>query len=43
VWSFPGDHLRLFLRDPLAPLFEHIVPLLVLIVILAAVLGALKR
>jgi hypothetical protein len=43
VWSFPFDHLRLFLRDPLAPLFQHILPLLLMIVILMAVLGMLSR
>jgi hypothetical protein len=41
VWSFPWDHLRLFIRDPLAALFRHIVPLLLLLVLLAALLRAL--
>jgi hypothetical protein len=41
VWSFPGDHLRLFIHDPLAALFQHVVALLLLIVVLAALLRSL--
>lgn len=43
VWSFPWDYLRLYIHDPLAPLLEHILPLLIVIIILAALLGSLGR
>lgn len=43
VWSFPADYLRLFIHNPLAPLVEHIVPLLFVIIILAVLLGSLGR
>jgi hypothetical protein len=37
------DHFWQYLRNPLAPLFQHILPLLMLIVVLAFLLSLLQR
>lgn len=42
AWSLM-DHFWQYLRNPLAPLFQHILPLLMLIVVLAFLLSLLQR